>query len=263
MFRIKIGPFTTEIRISPKGFEAGIKEILSGFLCADKPDIILNARLVDGLRYNDFKGPSPATRISKDIYHIKWYYFSGEYNTSTGEVNSLINNKPYLLTSLLRMVYDIKAIFSNGLFVHAASFTKDNKGYLFPGISGAGKSTLARIASKADKNITILSDEISYISFEKGRVLAYSTPFWGNTSIRGRYISVPLKNIYFIKQSKRNYKKEIDVKNAMHCMLENVLYASLENEGLHRSLSSLQKILKITGNYILYFTRDAKFLEVI
>ncbi|MCX7957431.1 MAG: hypothetical protein N3B13_00095 [Deltaproteobacteria bacterium] len=263
MFKIKIGQFSTEISISPKRLEAPISEILSGFTTTDEPDIILEARLIDELRYNDYKGPAPAIKTSDNIYRIKWYYFSGTFDTKNGYVSARINSRPYVLTSLLRMVYAIKAVSSGGLFVHAASFVRDNKAYLFPGKSGAGKSTLLKIAVSSDPDIEPLSDEISYIAIEKGRPFAYSTPFWGNTKIRGHYIKAPLRKIFFIRQSAKNYKRRTENDETIKNMLENSLYASVDRESFMNSFETIKKIVAKTENSLLFFTKDSRFLEVI
>ncbi len=263
MFRIKIGKFTTEIIIRPSAHEDFIKDILRGFLTTKKPDIVLRANLTDGLRYDDYKGPAPAVRTGLHTYEIKWYYFSGTFDLSSGSASAKINSRPYVLTSFLRMIYAIKIINSGGLFVHAASFVRDDRAYLFPGKSGAGKSTLSRIAASADPKISVLSDEISYISIERGKVFAYSTPFWGNTKIRGEYKKAPLSNIYFIRQAKKNYKKSTTRDEAIQNMLENMLYASVDNDSFGKAFDSMKKIIGKTENAFLYFTKDSKFLEVI
>ncbi len=263
MFKVKIGKFTTEIRINPHGEEIYIRDSLNGFLTNEKTDIIMDAQLVENFTIDDYKGPAPATRITLDLYDIKWYYFSGMFNLSKGYAKVKVYRRHNLITSLLRIIYTIKAINSNGLFVHAASFVKDGRAYLFPGKSGAGKSTLSKIAALSDPSLSLLSDEISYISLEQEKVFAYSTPFWGNTKIKGEYIKSPLSKIYFIKQSKKNYTKTLDVDMAATLMLENILYASVDSESFNKSFDTMKKILKRTKNAVLNFTKDERFLEVI
>lgn len=263
MFKIKIGNFTTEITVTPKNLEPPIRDVLCGFITNEKANIILKARLIDNLSFNDYEGPAPATIIAPDTYKIKWHYFSGIFNLRSGIAEAEVDSRLHILVSFLRMIYSIKAINTGGLFVHAASLARDGIAYLFPGKSGTGKTTLVKMALSSDKKILPLSDEISYISLEKGKVFAYSTPFWGNTKIKGKYIKAPLSKIYFIRQSKNDTKKAIKNSEAHRYMLENVLYASIDNDSFNKSFDNIKKIISNTEAYILYFTKSSKFLEVI
>lgn len=263
MFRIIIGPFTTEIRISPKTKEQEIKNIFNGFITDKKPSIVISARLIDDLVIDNYEGPAPATMISDSFYNIKWHYFYGTFDLKNGIVEAKLNSRPYVLSSIMRIIYTLKATYSNGLIIHSASFIKDGEAYLFPAKSGTGKSTLTRITSQTDRSISILSDEISYISYERGKVIAYSTPFWGNTKIKGTYLKAPLKKIYFLKQSSKDYKRRLSFKDSIKQMMENVLYATMDFESLDNTLLTIQKILPKTDNNILYFTKSPRFLEVI
>ncbi|MGB9600635.1 MAG: hypothetical protein ACP5QK_07915 [Myxococcota bacterium] len=263
MFRISIGPFTTEVLLSPTDREKEIRDVFSGFLTENSPDIILFADLIDDLNNFRYDGIAPAIRFSNNLYKIRWHYFDGTFDLKKCVVKARINSRTYVLSSLLRIIYALKATFSNGLFIHAASFIKDGEAYLFPAKSGTGKSTMARIASQSYSSIEILSDEISYITLEQRKVFAYSTPFWGNTKIKGRYKKAPLKKIYFLKQSRRDFKRGLTFNDAVKHMMENVLYAAVDLESFDNLLLTIQKILPRTENNILYFTKSPKFLEVI
>ncbi|MCX7944336.1 MAG: hypothetical protein N2746_07510 [Deltaproteobacteria bacterium] len=263
MFKIKIGEFTTEIKLSPKQLERDVQNVFSGFISTERPDTFLEARLVSDLKYDDYNELAPAKKVAPDMYKIKWYYFSGTFYLKKGYAKAIVNSKPYVLSSLLRIIYAIKATNSDGLFIHAASFVKQGDAYLFVGKSGSGKSTLLKMAMNSDQSIRPLTDEISYVALEGGRPFAYSTPFWGNTKIKGQYIKAPLKKLYFIRQSKRDFVKKISIDGVMINMLENVLFASTERESLDSVLSTIRGIVKKVEGFNLYFTKSDKFLEVI
>jgi len=262
-FRIKIGRVVSEIFMSDGMEHSEVPELFNGFITREKPNVRIYTKCIEDLRYNDYKEPAPARLVKSNIYHIKWYYFSGEFNTKTGIARMDINTKPFVISSLLRIIYAIKMIEKKGLFVHASSFVRDGVAYLFAGKSGAGKTTLAKIATRSDREIQLLSDEISLITYERGEVFAYSTPFWGSTRIMGRYIKAPLRAIYFINKSKRTFTRQIDSSTAMQNILANILFASLDQESLSEGLKTAKNIITKAECRILNFQKNDSFLEVI
>ena len=262
-FKIKIGRVVTEVSISGDMGNDETSDLFSGFITTERPDVRVYTRCIEDLRYDDYREPAPARLVKPGIYHIKWYYFSGEFNTRTGIARMDINTKPFVISSLLRIIYAIKMIEKKGLFVHASSFVRDGVAYLFAGKSGAGKTTLVKIATRSDREIQLLSDEISLITYERGEVFAYSTPFWGSTRIMGRYIKAPLRSIYFINKSKRTFTRQIDNTTAMQNILANILFASLDQESLSEGLKTAKNIITKAECRILNFQKNDSFLEVI
>lgn len=263
MFRIKIGRCVSQIDLTPREREGEYREMFSGFLTDGPPDCQIYARLIDNFRRDDYSRYLQVVRAKKDIYLLNWYYLSGRFDEKRGIVRAELSSMPHVLPSLLRMVYGIKIVKKGGIFIHAASFVRDNVAYIFAGRSGAGKTTLARIVMKADPTIEILSDEISYIAVEENGVYAYSTPFWGSRETTGRYLKAPLKVIFFINKAKRNSTQLISRSEFVQNMLANVLFASIDCENLLLGLNTINRIIKETECKVLNFRKDASFLEVI
>ncbi len=67
---------------------------------------------------------------------------------------------PYAIDGVLRILHSLILAREGGFLVHAASAVRDGRAFLFAGVSGAGKTTLA---SLAPPDVTLLSDEISYL----------------------------------------------------------------------------------------------------
>ncbi len=263
MFNVKICKYVFQITVGNRKKEETYKELFSGFITDETPDIKIYVRLIDNLRYDDYRGRSTAARKDKNVYELKWYYFRGRFDRSRGIVRADVSSTPHVLGSLLRIVCAIKIIGSGGIFVHAASFIKGKKAYIFPGKSGAGKSTLIRMVMNTNPEIDILSDEISCLLVEKEKVYAYSTPFWGNAIVRGRYLRAPLEAIYLINKAKKNSIKTISDRDAIQHMLTNVLFATIDGENFIPGIKTIETIVKKTRCGILNFKKDSSFLRII
>jgi len=67
---------------------------------------------------------------------------------------------PYAIDGVLRILHSLILAREGGFLVHAASAVRDGRAFLFAGVSGSGKTTLARLAPP---DVTLLTDEISYV----------------------------------------------------------------------------------------------------
>ncbi|HMD84391.1 MAG TPA: hypothetical protein VKO18_06785 [Terriglobia bacterium] len=67
---------------------------------------------------------------------------------------------PYALDGVLRILHSLILAREGGFLVHAASAVRDGRAFVFAGVSGAGKTTIARLAPP---DVTLLTDEISYV----------------------------------------------------------------------------------------------------
>jgi hypothetical protein len=66
----------------------------------------------------------------------------------------------YAIDGVLRILHSLILAREGGFLVHAASVVRNGRAFVFAGISGAGKTTIARLAPP---DVTLLTDEISYI----------------------------------------------------------------------------------------------------
>jgi len=89
----------------------------------------------------------------------------------------------------------------SGLILHSNGFNWKNKGFLLAGQSGAGKSTLSNMLKQ--QNFEILCDDRMFI--KKDRKIFHIHGSWCHGSVPdAAQISVPLKAIFFLNQSKEN-----------------------------------------------------------
>ena len=70
---------------------------------------------------------------------------------------------------------------------------RDGRAFLFTGPSGAGKTTIVR---HAPDDVTVLTDEISYVRRQGDAYVAFGTPFAGEWADVGEPISAPIAAIF-------------------------------------------------------------------
>jgi hypothetical protein len=90
---------------------------------------------------------------------------------------------PYAIDSVMRIVHSLVLAEQGGFLVHSASAVRNGRAFLFSGVSGAGKTTISRLAPP---DVTLLTDEISYVRRVGDRYEACGTPFAGDWARPGK-----------------------------------------------------------------------------
>ncbi len=86
----------------------------------------------------------------------------------------------------------------DAFLVHACGAVIDGKAFVFAGHSGDGKTTLSRLL--ASEGLELLSDERIAICCERGRFIAYGTPWHGEGDVVSR-ASYPLGGAFILRKS--------------------------------------------------------------
>ena len=84
--------------------------------------------------------------------------------------------------------------------MHSASAVRNGRAFLFPAVSGAGKTTISRLAPP---DVTLLTDEISYVRRVADGYHAHGTPFAGDLGRAGENISAPVAGLQLLVQGRR------------------------------------------------------------
>jgi len=100
----------------------------------------------------------------------------------------------FLLLNILHTGYGIR--------LHCCGIVYKEKAFLFVGKSGSGKSTIAKIF-KANKEVTVLSDEYVILKRNNSMVKAYGTPWMSEVNAYSNS-SADLGAVYFIQHDKFN-----------------------------------------------------------
>ncbi len=131
-----------------------------------------------------------------------------------------------------------------GCLLHASAVVVEDEAYFFSANCGTGKSTHTSLWLNylADKKPYILNDDKPAIRILEDGIYAYGTPFSGKHDI-SRNTKVKLKAICFIEQSKDNWIRKLDSKDAIKLFFEQT-FRNLEKDEMLKFFDILEEILK-------------------
>ena len=141
---------------------------------------------------------------------------------------------PYAIDSVMRIVHSLVLAERGGFLVHSASAVRNGRAFLFSGVSGAGKTTISRLAPP---DVTLLTDEISYVRRVGERYEACGTPFAGDLGKAGENISAPMAGLYLLVQGRHNHASRIGGADAARRLLRNILFFADDAESGRTAVS--------------------------
>jgi hypothetical protein len=176
--------------------------------------------------------PSPADdRLEVKIEAGEWRLQRGDFRArwnpgvSRGHIRQ--SRTPYAIDCVLRIVHSLILASQGGFLVHAASAICGGKAFLFSGVSGAGKTTISRLAPP---DVTLLTDEISYVRREGNRYVACGTPFAGELARVGENQSAPLDALFLLEKGSQNSIEPVPTAEAIQRLLRNILFFADDRE---------------------------------
>lgn len=158
---------------------------------------------------------------------------------------------PYSIDAVLRIIHSLMLANEGGFLLHGASAIRNGTAFLFSGVSGAGKTTISRLAPV---DVTLLTDEISYIRPEGSGYRAFGTPFAGELAKIGENVSAPLEAVFLLAKGRENRIDELKPTEAARTILRNMLFFA-EDEGLVNRLfeTALQVVSRVTVRRLTFF----------
>jgi len=153
--------------------------------------------------------------FERSDFVAEWWPQSGQ-----GTLRQALAN-PYSVDTVLRILHSVTLVPQGGFLLHAASAIRNGRAFVFSGISGAGKTTISRLAPP---DVTLLSDEISYIRPCEGRYCAFGTPFAGELAKVGENVNAPLDTVYLLAQGPENRRDPVTPAEAARALLRNILF---------------------------------------
>ncbi|HEX4002666.1 MAG TPA: hypothetical protein VHX36_08460 [Candidatus Acidoferrales bacterium] len=196
-------------------------------------------------------------RVSKHG-HL-WFFDRGDFHaewdsrTRRGWVRQAPN--PYAIDTVLRIVHSLVLAEEGGFLLHAASAVRAGQAFMFTGISGAGKTTISRLAPS---DVSVLTDEISYIRLRANGYRAYGTPFAGELARVGENISAPFGGLYFLEKGLVNRIEPVDGRRAARALLRNILFFSHDQQLVKRVFESAFEFVSSVATARLIFTPDER-----
>ena len=167
---------------------------------------------------------------------------------------------PYSIDAVLRIVHTLVLAKEGGFLLHAASAIRNGKAFLFAGASEAGKTTISRLAPP---DVTLLTDEISYVRRQGSVYVAFGTPFTGELAKLGENVSAPIAALYLLAKGDENRIDSIAPREAARSFLANVLFFAKDEELVQTIFHSAFEFISRVPVFQLTFVPNARVWELI
>jgi hypothetical protein len=229
---VRIGEIPIALRTNDPKFLHLLRERYAGFLSSSQPELELDFDLVDPRPV-----PDDEVRVRRD--GTEWLFERGDFQarwnpvTGRGRVRQTAN--PYALDSVLRILHSLVLSARGGFLLHAASGICEGRAYLFSGVSGAGKTTMTRLAPS---DVTLLTDEISYVRLSSAGYTAYGTPFSGELAEAGENTNAPISALFFLEKGPENRVAELPPAEAVRRLMRNILFFAEDHQLVEKLLAT-------------------------
>jgi hypothetical protein len=147
-------------------------------------------------------------------FHAEW-----DVTERRGRICQTLN--PYAIDSVLRIVHTLILAKEGGFLLHASSAVRNGRAYLFTGPSGAGKSTIVGLAPE---EVTVLTDEISYVRRSVDGYVAFGTPFAGELSDAGEPVNAPIAALFQLGHAAESRQEPLGTAETVRALLRNILF---------------------------------------
>jgi hypothetical protein len=254
---VEIGGIPIGLSTCDDGFLDLLRHRYDGFLSDSRPEFELEFDLTRPVPVSD---DDVRVRREGDEWLFDRGDFRARWNLRTGRGCVRQNANPYSLDSVLRILHSLIIAERGGFLLHAASAICDGRAYLFSGVSGAGKTTMTRLAPA---DITLLTDEISYLRPSSDGYSAFGTPFAGELAKAGENCTAPVAALFFLEQGPENRVDELPPAEAVRRLMRNILFFA-EDQGL------VEKLLATACDFVsrvpirrLTFYPDARVWDLV
>ena len=186
--------------------------------------------------------------------------FRADWDEQLGRGTVVQTLSPFAIDSVLRILHSLIQAPRGGFLLHGASVIRNRRSFLFSGVSGAGKTT---ISSLAPPDVTLLTDEISYVRQEGGKFVAWGTPFAGELARPGENETAPIAQLFFLAQGPENRIDPIPTRDALRMLLRNILFFADDSKLVEMVFRSACEFLSRVPAARLTFLPDARVWELI
>jgi len=169
-------------------------------------------------------------------------------------------SSPYAIDSVLRIIHSLILAERGGFLLHAASAVRSGRAFLFTGVSGAGKTTISRLAPP---DVSLLTDEISYVIDQHGTYFACGTPFAGELARVGENISAPIAGIYLLEKGPGNRIENLSESDKVPALLRNVLFFAHDRALVSRVFDAVCEFANQVPVQRLIFAPDERIWDII
>lgn len=167
---------------------------------------------------------------------------------------------PYSIDAVLRIVHTLMLARQGGFLLHSASAIRNGKAFLFAGVSEAGKTTISRLAPP---DVTLLTDEISYVRRRGDGYVAFGTPFTGELAKLGENVSAPVAALHLLAKGSENRIEPVPAAEAARSLLANLLFFAEDEELVQATFHSAFEFVSRVPVSRLTFVPDPRVWELI
>lgn len=189
--------------------------------------------------------------------------FRAQWNPEAGRGHIRQSANPYSIDSVLRIVHTLILAREGGFLLHSAGAIRNGRAFLFSGVSGAGKTTISRLAPP---DVTLLTDEVSYIRRNNDGDVGYracGTPFAGELARVGENCSAPIASLFFLKQGPENKIEPLPKSEGIRRLMRNILFFAEDADLVQRVFQSACEFVERVPVQRLTFTPDSRVWSMI
>jgi len=197
---------------------------------------------------------------SGKTWHLTRGDWRAEWDRSSGRGKVWQTVNPYAIDGVLRVVHSLLLAEHDGFLLHASSAKIADRAYAFSGVSGAGKTTISRLAPA---NVTVLTDEISYLKMEDGVFRAWGTPFAGELGTPGPNCWAPLARLFLLDKGLANRVESMSKDEAVCAVMRNVLFFADDADLAGRVLETVCRLVENVPVERLTFRPDREVWDMV
>lgn len=256
---VEIGGVPIGVNTSDPGFFEMLQNRYAGFLTSSgRTEIEFDVEIVPP----EFDDPDADVTVTRR--HGRWSMQRGDFRAEwdpakrQGWIRQTAN--PYSIDAVLRIVHTLVLAREGGFLLHSAGALRNGKAFLFAGVSGAGKTTISRLAPS---DVTLLTDEISYVRQRGEGYVAFGTPFTGELAKLGENVSAPVEALYLLAKGNENRIDPVDPGSATRALLANLLFFAEDETLVQAEFHSAFEFVEKVPVFRLAFVPDSRVWELI
>jgi hypothetical protein len=256
---VEVGGIPVRLNTTDAGFRDLLKERYAGFIgTSERAAIEFDVELTP----SKIADPAAEVRVSQECgrWRLTRGDFRAEWEPTSGRGWIRQSANPYSIDSVLRIVHTLALAKEGGFLLHSASAIRNGKAFLFAGVSGAGKTTISRLAPT---DVTLLTDEISYIRRHGLGYRAFGTPFAGELAKVGENVSAPIQALYLLTQGPENRVEAISAGDAARGLLANILFFAEDDTLVRSTFAAAFEFVSRVPVSRLTFVPDSRVWELI
>jgi hypothetical protein len=256
---VEIGGIPIRLQTSDPGFARMLEDRYAGFLNSSaEGDVEFQVHLTRP------RAMGPDDDVDVRLENGRWRFrrgdFDAEWDPQSGRGRVRHAPSPYAIDSVLRLVHTIVLARQGGFLLHAASAVRRGRAFLFSGVSGAGKTTISRLAPP---DVTLLTDEVSYVRRVGQGYRAFGTPFAGELARVGENVSAPVAAVYLLAKGAENRVEPLAPAEAAQMLLRNILFFARDRDLVNRVFEAACEFVTSIPVYRLTFFPDARIWELV